>query len=501
MNPKKTDAVIIATVFCILIFGFAENGFALEDAVGSGTTPVSSAKSGLIKSQNPLDSTINDVITGNVAGGKHFRGIVPYKSASDFGTNTSASSLDSFMRYSAPTGTIAAYTGKYQPYHSPATTVTKAMPGAQSQFVKPTESQYVFSAQPKYQPPIRAYQTRPMTIDTKELEKLLFSEIKKYSKVNAVEAEKQNQLAKNEDGQQEKEIKDKWAVEEAKEEAYSIEQIRQAKQDRENDDAGNEILSGNEDQLPLYSRDKLDEMMLQKAIEKTVNQQQNQGQYPCVYEQMKAQIEKYNQEPTALGMLRENVKDSDNLKRRKRQPKEDELAKDESEKVRIKYRSFALEANDKFNQSIKLAENYVKQGKYYRAADAYSVALAYKPDDPLAYAGKSHALFAAGEYVSSALFLSRAIEIFPEYAGLEIDLPAMLGDRDRLESRVVDVERWVEKSDAAELRFLLGYIYFRADRPESAKQVINAAYKQMPESTAVKVLKEAIEVEVESISF
>ena len=501
MESKKFSITII-TIFCILTFGFAQNSFALDDSVGSGTMPVSSSKSGLIKSQNPIDSTINDVITGNVAGGKHFRGIVPYKSTSDFAAKTSASSLDSFMRYSTATGSSAAYTGKYQPYHSPATTVTKAMPATQSQFVKPSGNQYVFSAQPKYQPPIRAYQTRPMTIDTKELEKLLFSEIKKYSKSTLVETKKQNQMSEDEDGQQEKESQNEWQFEEAKEDADDSEQVAQAKQDRENDDTINEILSENDNSLPLYAKEQLDEMMLQKAIEKSSEQQRNQGQYPSVYEQMKARMEKYNEKPTALETLRENAKDSDGLKRRKRKPKEDDQnVKDESDEVKIKYRSFALEADDKFNQSIKLAENYVKQGRYYRAADAYSLALAYKSDDPLAYAGKSHALFAAGEYASSALFLSRAIEIFPEYAELEIDLSAMLGDRDRLESRVVDVEQCVQKNDAAELQFLLSYVYFQADRPERAKQVINAAYDQMPESAAVKALKEAIEAKVESVSF
>ncbi len=504
MESKKFSITII-TILCILTFGFVQNSFALDDAVGSGTTPVSSSKSGLVRSQNPMDSTINDVITGNVAGGKHFRGIVPYKSTSDFAAKTSTSSLDSFMRYSTATGSSVAYTGKYQPYHSPATTVTKAMPATQSQFVKPSGNQYLFAGQPKYQPLIRDYQTRPMAIDTKELEKLLFEEIKKYSKTTLVEAEKQNQMSEDEDAGRVKEIKNKWEVEEAEEDAADseqVKQVKQAKQDRENEDATNEILSGNEDQLPLYSRDKLDKMMLEKATEKTAEQQQNQGQYPSVYEQMKAQMEKYEQEPTALETLRENAKDSDGLTRKKHKLKEDDQdVKNESDEVKIKYSSFALNADDKFNQSIKLAENYVKQGRYYRAADAYSVALAYKPDDPLAYAGKSHALFAAGEYASSALFLSMAIEIFPEYAKLEIDLPAMLGDRDQLESRVVDVEHWVKKSDAAELRFLLSYVYFQADRPEIAKQVINAAYKQMPESAAVKVLKEAIEAEVQKISF
>jgi len=121
------------------------------------------------------------------------------------------------------------------------------------------------------------------------------------------------------------------------------------------------------------------------------------------------------------------------------------------------------------------------------------LALIYKPDDPLAYAGKSHALFAAGEYISSALFLSRALEIFPEYAMFDIDIVAMVGDRDILETRVVDAEEWLQRSDAVELHFLLAYIYYRIGRLVRAEAAINAAYEKMPEVPAVIALKKAIE--------
>ena len=142
---------------------------------------------------------------------------------------------------------------------------------------------------------------------------------------------------------------------------------------------------------------------------------------------------------------------------------------------------------------MKAAEDYLTKGKYYRAADSYTMASLYKPDDPLAYAGKSHALFAAGEYMSSALFLYRALEIFPEYALFKIDIETMVAGRDKLESRVVDVEQWLEKSGSAELQFLLSYIYYQMGRLDQAKKAIDAAHEKMPESPAVKALKKAID--------
>jgi len=157
------------------------------------------------------------------------------------------------------------------------------------------------------------------------------------------------------------------------------------------------------------------------------------------------------------------------------------------------HKTFASFSKDRFNQHMKTAEDYLKAGRYYRAADVYSVASIYKPSDPLPYAGKSHALFAAGEYMSSAHFLSIALEIFPQYARFKIDLTGMVGDRDKLESRVVDVEQWHKYSGAVELQLLLGYVYYQMDRLDRAKEAIDAAYQKVPESPAVIALKKAID--------
>jgi tetratricopeptide (TPR) repeat protein len=157
------------------------------------------------------------------------------------------------------------------------------------------------------------------------------------------------------------------------------------------------------------------------------------------------------------------------------------------------YKSFAGRTEDKFNQYMRAGEEYLKQGKFYRAVDAYTLASIFKAQDPLAYAGKSHALFAAGEYVSSALFLSRALEIFPEYARFKVDLVSMIGDKDQLDNRIADIKEWLKQSDAGELHFLLGYIYYQMGRADLAKKEIYATYKKMPDSPAVQAMKEIVD--------
>ena len=160
----------------------------------------------------------------------------------------------------------------------------------------------------------------------------------------------------------------------------------------------------------------------------------------------------------------------------------------------------------KFNQHLQTAQGHLKAGRYYAAADSFALASIYKLDpgeagsDPaqagglaLCFAGRGHALFAAGEYISSALFLSRALKIAPEYARTKIDLAGMLGGENKLESRIADIKEWLGKSDSAQLEFLLGYVCYRMGRLGQAKQAIDSAYTKMPQSSAVVAVKKAID--------
>jgi tetratricopeptide (TPR) repeat protein len=158
--------------------------------------------------------------------------------------------------------------------------------------------------------------------------------------------------------------------------------------------------------------------------------------------------------------------------------------------------TFATKATDRFNELMKAAEEYIKQKQYYKAADAYSLAAIYQPNNPLPYAGKAHALFGAGEYMSSAYFLSRAIEIFPDYTRFKIDLAAMFDDKDLLEKRTVDISQWQDRTGAPELQFLLAYIYLETGRLEMAQRMANGALVNMPQSQALQTLEKVIRLAI-----
>jgi len=156
------------------------------------------------------------------------------------------------------------------------------------------------------------------------------------------------------------------------------------------------------------------------------------------------------------------------------------------------HKSIQSLSDDKFNRHMRAAEDYLRADRYYKAADSFALALIYGPDNPQALVGRSHALFAAGEYMSSALFLSRALAIRPDYAKSKIDLVTLLGGRSRLAERIADVEQWSARSGSPQLGLLLGYIYFQSGRLGEATKAIEDAHTKIPQSPAIAATKEAI---------
>ena len=94
-------SALIVAVFCGV--GLCLENPSVGNPIGSGTVPPTAYQPGLVKSVNPIDTSGNLLMTGNVANGMQFRGVVPYNSPTSFYApasslkNTSAS-LDSFMR-------------------------------------------------------------------------------------------------------------------------------------------------------------------------------------------------------------------------------------------------------------------------------------------------------------------------------------------------------------------------------------------------------------------
>ncbi len=128
---------VVAVFFTLILpISFSIENLAIMNPAGLSTVPPSSIQSGLISNRNPIDTSGNLVITGNVRRGSHFRDTVPYDSTTSFRGRLGSSplnsfSLSSFLRDSAGAEDFGHYAGKYrvQPYYLRSRTVTTTRPG------------------------------------------------------------------------------------------------------------------------------------------------------------------------------------------------------------------------------------------------------------------------------------------------------------------------------------------------------------------------------------
>lgn len=171
-------------------------------------------------------------------------------------------------------------------------------------------------------------------------------------------------------------------------------------------------------------------------------------------------------------------------------------ATNSSARVEDQLSDFQSYSQFQFDKYFNTAQEQLRQGNFYQAADSFTLASIYKPDDSLCYVGHGHALFAAGQFVSSALFIIRAIELNPDYIQTNIDLVTIAGGRDITASKTAELEQLLKKAPASGLQFLMAYVYFRTGHLAEARQIINAACQDMPDSRAALALKIAIDTKL-----
>ena len=571
--------IAAVVIFCILSGPVwpVENR-SVTSPIGPATVPPSSLRSGLTRSPNPIDSSGNLVITGNVTGGRQFRGTVPYGSTTGFRAPLGSSSLDSFLRDSTSADEFDRYLERYriQPYYSPTESVTTMTPGRSSVFT-PSSTRIVDRApdtvaveeMPKrmVSPGEAAVPSdttlRSMLPTQQQIDKLLSERTARYPPSQGLTTERY-------DAQME-ELRQELAR--IKERAGKMQQrfgqedssLTTPAQTGPAEILGPQLEQPGAVETPLTTPKPVPPTAPPTPIERTttleppslVPTQELSGQTPGttkgrlwtpeMYERVKQQIGNFqavqkeetseaakaadqlaaippvgktatgegqaDKEKPAFEIYRKGKKvgPESNLSRLPAAVGEEEtqvnktsvleavgkLSKEEvaAEAKRIMGPHKTLESfsQAKFDQFIKTAEAQLKQGKYYRAAEAFAQASIYKRDDPIAEAGRGHALFAAGEYMSSALCIARAIENSAEYAQTKIDIVAVVGDKDMVESRIAEIHQWLARTDTPELKFLLGYAYYRLGRLDRAKMAIDLAYEKMPQSLAVQTLKKAIE--------
>ena len=605
---------IISVAASIVVF--SGSGWAIEPTAPGNPTGFSTLRPGgvgssLIRSPNPIDTSGNLVITGNVGGGRHFRDVVPYGAITDFGAVTGSSSLDSFLRRSASSEDFGRFAGTYRPFFSPSSTVTTLRPG-QLRVSRPptmvlggavatsevTGARLYSSTQqslpygglglsggqlrdlrfagfqtgrgvlwvPSINPDIRT--NRPLSMTLQEVERAILAEVGMPVYQNIDRMPRRQDAATGQEAEAQQFLPGVGVPEEQQTglerrltgEGYGPSHLQKdqiLKRDalRPFELQGLRSLEGeqrdakSDARLDVYEHMDQQIAELQKSYEQLIAAEMAKRTSSAVKKDVgegsySAASRRVTSEPSeAVGGQKISSEDSRpgsvyakgdvaKLVSSEVGPVRSDLGELTSltsrRLVRSKVRvSEAMRASDgaesssraqailgphgdalafwdaKFNQHMATAEKYLEEGRFYRSADAYTLALVYKSTEPLAYMGKSHALLAAGEYMSSALFLSRAVTTASEGRDKkDRDVRQLLAasskllaliDKDKLESRLVDVEQWQQRSGFVELQFLLGYIYYQMGRLEVARDAINDAYDKVPEEPAVIALREIID--------
>ncbi|UCC98274.1 MAG: hypothetical protein JSW66_20820 [Phycisphaerales bacterium] len=593
---------------------FSVENLGIRNPIGSGpsTVPQSSISGGLVRTADPIDTTGNLLMTGNVRRGMHFRGTVPYQSPTRFGSTLGSSSLSSFLRDTAGPEDIRSRPQRYgaQPYYSATETVTTTRPG-RAEVVSPTSAMMSTRMQQDTRTPgtaalgLDAPLTKPMSLapgtsvtlshpggrqtqqnflgesflspdgsflqrtqinprdvrestSDREGERSAVQQYRDWSlqadgttKTITAGSAWDRELRVLSQQQPEQDLKtkgplqyfspgenlEKSGTQTPAEPVTDWPDIREplrtdstkplsevygdlARKDAlavEGGDgytpvAGEDLSSQNtsgQSQRDVLERVRQQLEVLTKSVETSLQSLPGKASTTTGGAITKPERMLWGSqlhESSGLGTVRtedahlgfdEAAGGADSQDQTSALSDFGKMSRAEiaTEARRIMGPHTSLESlsHARFSEYIRAAEEHLRAGRYYRAADSFALAAVYEPDHPAVLAGKSHALFAAGEYMSSALFLSRALSVLPEYAQVEVDLVALLGGQGRIARRLADIEQWYARSGSGQLQFLLSYVYYRMGRLVEAQRAIEAAYQKMPQLPAVRTMKAAID--------
>jgi tetratricopeptide (TPR) repeat protein len=165
---------------------------------------------------------------------------------------------------------------------------------------------------------------------------------------------------------------------------------------------------------------------------------------------------------------------------------------DNASEPRGRYKTFTSLAEAKAFEYMTAARQFLKEGKFYKAADSFALAAVWQPENATTYVGQVWSLFAAGEYMSSAYYLNQILILKPQLVARKIDLTAMMSDRDTFENRILEITACQERSQSGELAFLAAYMLWQDGKVSKAQEAIAKANSLIPYNPAVKTLTDVI---------
>ena len=520
MKTHLTITILVFTAFAVMYFAVensaaqtpvgpsyptgVQSPIATQSPITSPTVPPTTYSSGLISTASQYNfSAGNLIVTGNVAGGRHFRGMVPYGSTSETGIildDPGSTSLNSFIRRSAanpyPTGRTQLTT--VQPYYYPQQTVTSLLRNGQSgleapRIIAPLDTTAGFEPQALPLPEIKtetAYlQQRPLSMTTDDIEKLITDDLdfKEFKRLQIQLDSKRSQTVSM----------DSTVTELEKFNINTLQPLELSKKVEKDILEDNTLPTSYKPLRPVLPGEE-PEVMPEK--QKTTTDDQTDSFLSKLIKDLESesleQPEDSQQQETEKTDRQKEPQDHDKLQLPQipELPGIPGLPKFEQSIIPSldPQKKLQVFAKEKFEKYMKSAAELIKQKQFYRAADVCTLASIWNDKNPRAYAEKAHALFAAGEYMSSSYFIQKAFMVSPEYAKKTINIVETLGDKDLFDKRMTELAIWHKKSNSGELAFLIAYMLYQSENAYAAERYIDMAKTKMPDSPAVKTLAEAI---------
>jgi tetratricopeptide (TPR) repeat protein len=461
----------------------------------------SSYQSGLVNRPIPFSSNTDLLMTGNVGGAKHFRAALPYTSSQNIQVPVGSSDLDSFLRFSQNTSSTGPSMALYTPYYSLSKTVTRTQVG-RAQIMSPltrqrmagTSTQVPIDARTENSPlPLTAINV-PTTTDYL-LPRIAYAgklwELEDPSKELGI-VSRLPDLSLSQDMLSRKTLS----------RLYDREQDNDAQttgrtDEISADEAENNILK---DRFLSDSATALHTALAKPGLA-SEPPLQDPARFSAGVTPLQLLIRFQDQDPPDPPAPAESgqpeftqptpVSTYDSTPENLRASSPDTAAQTES--LLAAHGTLSAYSQARYTSFMKTAESHLKQGRFSQAIRDYKLAAIHKAHDALAAAGRSYALFAQGEYTSSALFLSRALKRRPDYARFLIDLPTLVGSEKRLHQRIHELEKYLEYSGSFDLQLLLAYISYQIGDLSRAQEAITAAQKKQPDHQAVLAIQKVIQ--------
>lgn len=139
----------------------------------------------------------------------------------------------------------------------------------------------------------------------------------------------------------------------------------------------------------------------------------------------------------------------------------------------------------KVNQLVSQAERHVAAGDFYKAGNAYDLAITFDPQNAYIRFGYGHALLAAGEYLTAVHQIVIGIDLLPRIHGFQPNFTALAGQQQILDVRRADLEKRLDRKDDYRLRFLLGYTEFYTGLEKFGLPNLQKAAKNAPAGSLI----------------